>query len=287
MSTIALSDSRWQITFPHRVTPLYEEWFAGLLLRCDEVNHWASGTTLTQLQQVSSPRKPISLPQLSVPTHRQVEYVAEWLALPVQEIRYTTYLPELAHCYSIPQPLPGDLRPSLTFRICPDCLAENHFLKRTLALLYVLYCPWHEVTLLSTCQCGTPLRLFDLQAVPFTCRVCGRDWADLPRISPTAERIAITRQLLSCYELFLSWGDPLLVKKAHHAVFQAWKEEIIGSRKLPVKKRSSRKSAYPHLASNHVASLGSLVFNLVKYHLYSDPKVIFWGQEEDKVQENN
>lgn len=86
------------------------------------------------------------LPYLSVPTHRQVEYIAELLALSVQEVRNTTYLPELIRCYDLLHPLPGDLKPSLTFRICPACLclAEKRFLKRTLALLYVLYCPWHE-----------------------------------------------------------------------------------------------------------------------------------------------
>lgn len=280
MNAIAFSDPGWQATFPHRVTPLYEEWFAGLLLRCDEANHWTSGTTFTCLKQVSSPNRPILLPQLSVPTADQVEYVAEWLALPVQEIRSTTYLPDLARCYGVPHPLPGDLRPSLTFRVCPECLVENRFLKRTLALLYVLYCPWHEVILLSTCQCGTSLRLFDQQAAPFTCRVCRRDWADLPRVSPTPERIAVTRQFLSCYEQFLSWGDPTLVKRAFHAVVHAWEEEIIRGRKLSAAKRSYRKSLYPHLESNHVHSLGPLVLNLVKYHLYYDPKVVFWGQDD-------
>jgi hypothetical protein len=43
MQPVLLDDPAWQTTFPHRVTPLHEEWLAGLLLRCDEVNHWASG----------------------------------------------------------------------------------------------------------------------------------------------------------------------------------------------------------------------------------------------------
>jgi len=280
MTTIALSDPGWQTTFPHRVTPLYEEWFAGLLLRCDEANHWASGTTFTCLKQVSSPNRPILLPQLSVPMPDQVEYVAERLALPVQEIRSTTYLPDLARCYGLPHPLPGDLKPSLTFRICPVCLTESRLLKRTLVLRYVSYCAWHEVTLLSTCQCGSPLRLFDPQSLPFTCGTCGRGWVDLPRISPTPERIAVTRQLLSCYECFLSWGNPIFVNQALHAVVHAWEEEIVRGRKLPVQRLSYRKSSYPPVESNHVSSLSVLVLNLVKYHVYYDPKVVFWGQED-------
>ena len=38
MPTIYISDPEWQETFPHWVAPLQDEWLAGLLLRCDEVN---------------------------------------------------------------------------------------------------------------------------------------------------------------------------------------------------------------------------------------------------------
>lgn len=116
--------------------------------------------------------------------------------------------------------------------------------------------------------------------MPFTCRACGRDWADLPRVAPTPERIAVTRQLLSCYEYFYFCGKPALMERALHAVVNAWKEEIIRERTLPFRRRDSRKSTYPRLASNHVAPLCFLVLNLVKYHLYYDPKVIFWGRED-------
>src|SRR5437763_13104021 len=42
-----LSDPAWWGTLPHRVVPYEDEWLPGLLLRCDESNHWESGTTLT------------------------------------------------------------------------------------------------------------------------------------------------------------------------------------------------------------------------------------------------
>ena len=280
MQPIALSDPLWSTTFPHRVTPLYEEWFAGLLLRCDEENGWASGTTWTYLRQASPPMRSPFLPYLSVPAHCQVESIAAWLALPVKEVRNTTYLPELSRYYGLLHPLPGDLRPSLTFRICPVCLAEKRLLKRTLALLHVLYCPWHQVTLISICHCGTPLRLFDLHALPFTCHACGQDWADLPRVSPIPERIAVTRQFLSCYEYFYFCGNPTLIDRAFREVVRAWQEEIIRERDHPHARRNYLKSSYPRLESNHVASLGVLVFNLVKYHIYYDPKVIFWGKDD-------
>lgn len=280
MNAIAFDDPRWQTTFPRLVTPLYEEWFAGLLLRCDEANHWASGTTWTYLTQVSGAVRSPILSYLSVPTHQHVESLAELLALPAQEIRHTTYLPELTRYYGLLHPLPGDLSPSLTFRVCPACLAKDRFLKRTLALLYVLYCPWHEVTLVSTCQCGAPLRLFDSQALPFTCSVCGRDWADLPSVSPTPERIAVTRQILSCYEYFSFCGNPSLMKRALHALVNAWQDEIIRERKFPPRRSDYKKTTYPRLASNHVASLGLLVLNLVKYRIFYDPKVVYWGKED-------
>jgi len=50
MQMVSLDDPAWLTSFPHRVEPGDDEWFPGLLLRCDEVNHWGSGTTLRYLQ---------------------------------------------------------------------------------------------------------------------------------------------------------------------------------------------------------------------------------------------
>ena len=49
MHTYSFSDPAWQTTFPFLVAPLANEWLVGFLLRCDEANHWGSGTTLTRL----------------------------------------------------------------------------------------------------------------------------------------------------------------------------------------------------------------------------------------------
>ena len=46
MQPVSITDPAWRTTFPLVVAPLAEEWLAGLLLRCDEVNRWDSGTTL-------------------------------------------------------------------------------------------------------------------------------------------------------------------------------------------------------------------------------------------------
>jgi hypothetical protein len=70
------------------------------------------------------------------------------------------------------------------------------------------------------------------------------------------------------------------MKLAFDAVVHAWQKEIIRERKFPPKRSDDKKSTYLRLASNQVPPLGFLVLNLVKYHLYHDPKVIFWGKED-------
>ncbi len=49
MQSIHIYESAWLTPFPHLVAPLHDEWFPGLLLRCDEVNRWSSGTTKAHL----------------------------------------------------------------------------------------------------------------------------------------------------------------------------------------------------------------------------------------------
>lgn len=43
MKPITIDDPAWYTTFPHLVEPREDEWLPGLLLHCDEVNHWQSG----------------------------------------------------------------------------------------------------------------------------------------------------------------------------------------------------------------------------------------------------
>lgn len=51
---IFLNEPSWNWTFPRRVTPLADEWLSGLLLRCDEMNHWPSGATSAYLLRNST-----------------------------------------------------------------------------------------------------------------------------------------------------------------------------------------------------------------------------------------
>src|SRR2546423_15700327 len=47
MTRIPFSDPVWKTTFPFLVEPRADEWEVGLLLHCDEANHWGSGTAMT------------------------------------------------------------------------------------------------------------------------------------------------------------------------------------------------------------------------------------------------
>lgn len=59
---ISFGEDAWASTFPRRVTPLVDEWLSGLLLRCDEMNYWLSGTTSAYLLRDSARNA-------SMPTH--------------------------------------------------------------------------------------------------------------------------------------------------------------------------------------------------------------------------
>lgn len=265
---------------------MYEEWLPGLLLRCDEANHWGSGTTWNFLKRESEVKDVALLPFLSVPYRRTAELLSEKLASPIDDILVTTYFPELSRCLDIPQPLPGDLRVPLKFRICPPCLEENHFLKKTLSLSYVVYCPWHETLLLSTCQCGAPLQLFYPDSVPFTCFHCGLAWAKLPKLYPAAERIAVTRQILSCWDWMMYHGSPRLLDQIFQSIWHMMERETIRNRGRP------RISVYPlpqpkirqKVERNRTVSLSWLVYHLIKYRLYYDPNTIYWGNEQWDIQ---
>jgi len=52
MQRIVLGSLAWSDTFPQPIAPKPEEALVSLLLRCDEVNGWASGTTRAHLRKV-------------------------------------------------------------------------------------------------------------------------------------------------------------------------------------------------------------------------------------------
>jgi len=72
-----------------------------------------------------------------------------------------------------------------------------------------------------------------------------------------------------------------MVKRALYAVIQAWADEIKTGWRLPPEWFHWENRPGPSLASsNGVAPLSRLVFNLIKYHLYFDPRAVFWGKDE-------
>lgn len=212
MRTIYISDPEWQETFPHRVAPLSDEWLAGLLLRCDEVNGWDSGATGAHLTSTvyQSSSRPYRINVIE-PSLVHLKYLSQMLAIPISAIVATTYRSGMKALRSSGQLLLIQLNSSFQLSICPSCVEVARILRRNLILPHITICSLHHLTLQSACQCGALLRLFTRKAQPFTCYSCGLDWGRLPRIQASPERIALQQQLLSYYEFFFSKGTPNLI----------------------------------------------------------------------------
>ncbi len=219
MQSISLADPAWQMTFPHRVTPRPDEWLLGLLLRCDETNHWESRTTLSHLLS-PGPEKfhrcwRTETPNLIViqSSALNLDYLAQRLSLPTNVLIATTYHMELARLYSTIQPHPRFLSETFLFHLCPQCIAEARLLRRILILPHITICPQHHVRLVEQCRCGRSLHLFHRQDSPFTCSGCRRDWAELPRIEVASVDLAREQKFLRWYAFFFSQGAPPLTRE--------------------------------------------------------------------------
>ncbi len=213
MQSVTLDDPVWRTTFPHRVMPLTDEWLPGLLLRCDETNHWTSRTTFDYVLSSGKGRFDktwrAGKPYLDFPASFYLDYLAELLAIPKSELLATTYQVELSRLYEIIAPHPVFVGRFSPFHLCPICVTEARLLRRILILPHITLCPQHQVILLKQCQCGAPLRPFHRQALPFTCHVCGVDWADLPRIQASGERLVLEQKIVSWYEFLFYHGVSL------------------------------------------------------------------------------
>jgi TniQ len=214
VQALHLLDPTWMSTLPHRVAPHPDEWLPGLLLRCDEANHWDSGTTLAHL--LRSIRKTLLRGKTNwivVPTSA-VECLAQLLEISTKTLLATTYQVELARLYGTSTPHARQLSTAFSFRLCSACLAERRLLRCTWVLPHITLCPLHHVTLANTCQCGSQVHLFSPQTRPFTCPRCGMDWVTLPHEPAPASRIALEQTVLSCYAFFFAEGTPLLLSRA-------------------------------------------------------------------------
>ena len=225
---IFLNEPSWNSTFPHRVTPLADEWLSGLLLRCDEMNHWPSGATNAYLLRNSTYNVSQSTHHILIPPLWLLEDLSEFLAVPLQLLHTTTYLPELTHIYQLSKlPYSTLLNSSFSFRFCPEC-ARNRMFRRALMLAHITCCSLHRLAFCQLCPCGTPQRLFCLQAQPFTCHHCGLDWADFPQFSVSPEEVLLSNKLLKWYEVLFSRGTPALFSSALKLIRSRFPEKGAG-----------------------------------------------------------
>jgi TniQ protein len=251
-------DSAWLRTFPHRVAPQPGEWFPGLLLRCDEVNHWGSGTTQTHLLRSISSYPLRGKPSWIVVPMSVLELLAQLLAIPLSILVATTYKDELARLYNTTSPHVTYLNRSFPFHLCPDCIAEKRLLRRIFALPHITCCPFHHLRLVKTCQCGTMLQMFHRHTLPFACHKCSLDWTNVSHISADPERIALEQHFLSLYEFFFTKGTPIILAKALQLIRESAKRK-----KTPWVRCPDGGTKYVECYDAKRVSLGALVELLV------------------------
>lgn len=262
MKPVFFNDFLWQNTFPRRVRPLPDEWLSGLLLRCDEMNHWPSGTTSAYLLRNSTYNASQSTYHTLVPPPWLLEELSDLLAVPLHLLHATTYLPELTHIYNLSKLPPSILlNSSYLFHFCPEC-ARNRMLRRTLMLAHITCCSLHDVALCQQCPCGTLQRLFCRQAPPFTCYHCGLDWAHFPQRSVSPEEISLSNKLLKWYEVFFARGTPALFSSALMLIRRRFPETGAGGVRL-----LDGKTRFVLPDGRGQISLGHLVDWLVSLHL--------------------
>lgn len=268
MQPVYITDPAWQRTFSHLVAPLHDEWLAGLLLRCDEANHWESGATLLHLKYTTTvqgyPEK--YNPSLIVPTSFRFNRLAQVLGVPEDDLLVTTYLSELARCYGTPFVSFRNLAVSFELYICPACLAQDRLLRRVFVLPGIGCCPLHHMELVNACRCGTRLRIYDKRTLPFTCHTCGLDWSRLPLLAAKSESIAVEQRLLTYYEFFFSKGTPEIFERAVWFVNDKMKEERLKRTGEFSDKRQRRflGKVPPFRSSKH--AYYSIESDLIRYH---------------------
>ncbi len=273
MSRIHISDPAWKTTFPFLVEPRENEWLTGLLLHCDEVNHWGSGTTLTHICRRNGKTAKSDL-TLIVPSGLPLDDLADALAVPLSSIVATTYQAELARIYDVADPHALLLSTSFSFRLCPACVAEQRLLTRTLVLPHITICPLHQIVLVNTCLCGTALRPFHRQAPPFRCFKCSLDWAELPQKKTDQRRIEIEEQLLSYYQFFWTYGTPEVLASTLRLVYDSVVEK--GEIRVPLPDNASQ-SEPSGRSYRRTSSLGYLVHLLWQLDLTPGDILVYAG----------
>jgi TniQ len=270
MQTLSPGDLDWFTTFPHRVSPIADEWLPGLLLRCDEANGWGSGTTFRYLREHTQLERLASGPQLIVMPATLLERLAQLLLIPEKSLLPTTYHAELARLYDSPHPHGRHFSPQYTFHVCPACVAHTRLLTRTLVWPSLHYCPLHQIELRNRCQCGAVLWLFSGKTAPFTCVACGLDWGALPHRQIPRTRVQRERQLRSFYEYFLASGTPRGMEYATEILRQQQKDKSGLSWREHPKVIPYRKKFSLGYVVERLVSAGVSVQDIRPYWLESD-----------------
>jgi hypothetical protein len=290
MQPVYITDPAWQSTFPHLVAPLDDEWLAGLLLRCDEVNGWDSGATASCLLRATHTRTDLKTLGLVLPLSPTfLQLLAGWLAVPESALLASTYWAELARLYETPDPHAQLLGMGFGFHFCPECLTEARMLQRTLLLPHITCCPLHHVKLQSSCTChegkpppktdfpildtflksiqewGVIQRLFSPGTNPFTCRSCGLNWANFPRLKADPERLTLEQKILAWYDFFFSKGTRVVLSRALQAI-----DQTLQQRQMKSVKRLDGRKVRVTFTSPEKTSLGHLVDVLVSLDLSPD-----------------
>jgi TniQ len=229
INRVRLAQPAWHLTFPHRVVPRPDEWLPGVLLRCDEANHWGSKTTFSQIlhphHDISHKKLLTDMSHLVVPSVLRLDHLSELLAVSLRAIVATTYQSELVRIFSSSQSPSQHLGLSHSFRLCPECIAQHRMLSRTLVLLNITCCLEHQVMLQDRCTCGAALQVFHHRAQPFTCYKCGLHWERLAHRPADPSRVELEQKYLSFYEFFFTRGTPALLASARHLLLDDAEEK--------------------------------------------------------------
>ncbi len=209
-----------------------------------------------------------------VPTVIDLEALAQALSVPVSRIVATTYLAELARLYGDEHLHAKLLSSSFTFHVCPACIAEERKLSRLLALPQITHCQEHHLSLVSSCQCGAKLRLFNRQARPCTCYKCGLDWKNLPHREMDSARMETEQQLLSSYDFFGAHGTPELLASTLRLIY----DSVVEKGEIRVALPDEDAQAASDGRSYHIStSLGYLVHALWQLDLSPRDVMVYAG----------
>jgi len=274
METLSLHDPDWLTTFPRRVTPIADEWLPGLLLRCDDANFWRSGTAVRYIMHTLPRSAPIQEFNPLIPSDGFLKHLAKTLKIPVNLMEETTYRLELARLSGVHHPQLDRVHVWRELSICPECLAQQQVLRRSLMLSSITCCPEHSLRLRSWCQCRQNLSLFS-GGEPFACPDCGLEWKKLPREKPSWREAARSQIFFSYYEFFFLKGTPQIFSAA-------WK--LIGKRRLESEWKYGPGSYKKHV-SKKLIGLGYMISLLIKAGISIEKIVDYaiWCSLEEKT----